>query len=54
MHAVVTLQERGEGTRMTVVSHFPDADTLERLSKMGMEEGMRLAIGQIDGILSGR
>jgi uncharacterized protein YndB with AHSA1/START domain len=52
LHVVVTLDAAGAGTRMTVVSHFPDAEALERMTKMGMEEGMRLAIGQIDGVLA--
>ncbi|MFI1988751.1 SRPBCC domain-containing protein [Actinoplanes sp. NPDC020271] len=52
VHGVVTLDEVGGRTRMTVVSHFPDVDTFDRLSKMGMEEGMRLALGQIDRVLS--
>jgi uncharacterized protein YndB with AHSA1/START domain len=52
VHAVVTLDTVGGRTRMTVVNHFPDADTLESLRKMGMEEGMGLALGQIDEVLS--
>ncbi|WP_372338913.1 SRPBCC family protein [Actinoplanes sp. RD1] len=47
----VTFEDTGAGTRMTTVSHFTDAEHLERLAKMGMEEGMRLAMGQIDEIL---
>jgi uncharacterized protein YndB with AHSA1/START domain len=52
VHAVVTLDADGTGTRMTVVNHFPDVDTFERLIKMGMPEGMRLALEQIDQVLS--
>lgn len=52
VHAIVTLDEAGGRTRMTVLSRFPDADTFERLTKMGMEEGMSLALGQIDAVLS--
>ncbi|GAA2883195.1 activator of HSP90 ATPase [Actinoplanes cyaneus] len=52
VHAVVTLDEVGGKTRMTVVNHFPDADTFDRLIKMGMQEGMGLALGQIDRVLS--
>ncbi|MBB4744425.1 uncharacterized protein YndB with AHSA1/START domain [Actinoplanes octamycinicus] len=52
VHGVVTLAEAGGRTRMTVVSHFADLAHLERLTKMGMEEGMRLALGQIDEVLS--
>ncbi len=49
---VVTLEDIGGRTRMTTVSYFPDLETLEQLSSMGMEEGMREAAGQIDGLLA--
>ncbi len=48
---VVTLEPAGTGTRMTTVTQFPDADALDKLIAMGMEEGMREAMGQIDGVL---
>ncbi|NKQ53471.1 SRPBCC domain-containing protein [Amycolatopsis sp. K13G38] len=49
---VVTLEATGTGTRMTTVSHFASAEDLERLITMGMEEGMKLAAGQIDALLA--
>ncbi|MCE0762927.1 SRPBCC domain-containing protein [Pseudonocardia kujensis] len=52
-HAVVTLEPLGSGTRMTTVSTFPTLEDLEKLAAMGMEEGMRLAMGQIDAVLAG-
>ncbi|MFB6391908.1 SRPBCC domain-containing protein [Polymorphospora lycopeni] len=51
-HGTVTLEAVGDRTRMTVVSKFVDADQLEQMAAMGMEEGMRLAMGQIDAILA--
>ena len=51
-HAVITLEAVGDGTRMTSVSSFASLDDLERLTAMGMEEGMRLALGQIDDVLA--
>lgn len=51
-HKVVTLEATGTGTRMTTVTHFSDADAMERLVAMGMEEGMRQAMSQIDGVLA--
>lgn len=51
-HAVVTLEESGSGTRMTTMSTFRTAAQLEILTDMGMEEGMRLAMSQIDDILA--
>ena len=47
----VTLELTDEGTRMTVVTHFTDAEQMEKMASMGMEEGFALAIGQIDALL---
>ena len=45
--------ERSEGrTRMTTVSTFESIKQLENMSAMGMEEGMREAMGQIDSLLA--
>lgn len=41
------------GTRMEMRSTFDSREDMERLTKMGMEEGLRQAVGQIDGILAG-
>ena len=40
------------GTRITTTSHFESLEELEQLRSMGMDEGLRLAMGQIDGVLS--
>ncbi|MFI2667437.1 SRPBCC family protein [Micromonospora carbonacea] len=50
-HAVATLTADGARTRLTLVTRFADADQLERMVDMGMEEGLREALGQIDGLL---
>ncbi|MBM3676688.1 MAG: SRPBCC domain-containing protein [Actinobacteria bacterium] len=48
----VTLVARPDGgTTMTTLSRFPSLEALEQLAAMGMEEGMRLAAGQIDALL---
>jgi uncharacterized protein YndB with AHSA1/START domain len=52
-HGAVTLESTGSGTRMTTVSTFATLEDLEKLAAMGMEEGMRLAMGQIDEVLKG-
>lgn len=52
VRAVVTLEPRGAGTRMTMVSTFADTAYMERVLAMGVEEGVRLAMGQIDGLLA--
>jgi uncharacterized protein YndB with AHSA1/START domain len=49
----VTLVERaGGGTRMTIESTFPSTAAMEQVVEMGVEEGMKLALGQIDDILA--
>jgi uncharacterized protein YndB with AHSA1/START domain len=51
--ARVTIGELGDGrTRMSITSIFPDAAALEQLLAMGMEEGLKEAVGQIDAILA--
>jgi hypothetical protein len=47
----MTLDSVGGTTRMTVVSTFASAAHLEELMQMGMEEGMREAMGQMDALL---
>jgi len=39
-------------TRMLIESRFPSREALEQLVGMGMEEGLRQAVGQIDAILA--
>ncbi|EMY35883.1 activator of Hsp90 ATPase 1 family protein [Arthrobacter crystallopoietes BAB-32] len=51
-HAVVTLEDVGGRTRMTTVSNFESLEQLQKMLEMGMEEGMKEAMGQIDGILA--
>ena len=50
----LSLAERaGGGTTMTVVSVFPSTEAMQQMIDMGMEEGMREAMGQIDAVLAG-
>ena len=49
----VTIREIDGGkTRMSIVSEYPTADAMEQLAAMGVEEGKRQALGQIDAILA--
>lgn len=52
MPSVVTLEARGARTQMTIVSRFVDLAQMETMLAMGMQEGMALAVGQIDGVLA--
>ena len=52
--ARVTFEAVGGGrTRMSIESVFPDAAAMEQVLAMGMEQGLREAVGQIDAILAG-
>ncbi len=49
----VSLTERENGgTTMAIETTFPTLEAMEKMVAMGMEEGMTLAIGQIDALLS--
>lgn len=52
VYGVVTFEQSGGRTRMTTVSTFESLDQLEKLFAMGMEDGMRGAMGQIDALLA--
>ena len=52
VRAVVTLEDVDGRTRMTIVSTFDSREQLKQMSEMGMEEGMRGAMGQIDTLLA--
>jgi uncharacterized protein YndB with AHSA1/START domain len=47
-----TFEPHEGGTRMTTVTHFPSVEALEQLLNMGMEEGLKAAMGQIDAVLA--
>lgn len=50
---VVTFEEAGKGTVMTIVTSFLTADGMQRTIDMGMDEGLKHAMSQIDVILAG-
>ncbi len=41
-----------QGSRFTSVTYFPSLEAMEQLVQMGMLEGMRSAMGQIDAVLA--
>lgn len=49
----VSLTEHDSGTRMELRSIFHSREQMEQLAEMGMIEGMRAAIGQMDALLVG-
>ena len=44
--------ETGEGSRVTTTTHFDSLAELEQLLGMGMEQGLREAMGQMDAVLA--
>ncbi len=48
---IVDLEAMGSGTRMHVRTQFVSIEQMEQMLGMGMQEGMTLAIGQIDRLL---
>jgi len=52
MPSSVTFESITGGTRMTAVSAFVDEQQMQVMLDMGMAEGMRQAIAQIDNILA--
>ncbi len=51
-HGRVELEAQGKKTRMTVTSRWDSEDDMQKLLEMGMEEGMKLAMGQMDALLA--
>ena len=49
--ARVELSELDWGTRMEIRSTFASREDMEKLMAMGMEEGLRAAVGQADSVL---
>ena len=47
-----TFETIDDGTRMTLVTVYPNAEALTTVLEMGMEEGMTAALGQIEAVLA--
>jgi len=52
MHMVFTFESTATGSRHTTVTTFQSIETMEQLVQMGMMEGMKSAMGQIDAVLA--
>ncbi len=48
----VELTHDGANTTMVVTSRYPTTEALQQVLDMGMEEGMRAAMSQIDAVLA--
>ncbi len=51
-HGVFTFEADGDGTLATFTVTYPTAEALQQVLDMGMEEGTREAMGQIDALLA--
>jgi uncharacterized protein YndB with AHSA1/START domain len=51
MRMTFEFEATASGSRLTTTTFFSSVDELQRLLEMGMEEGTRLAMGQIDAVL---
>ncbi len=52
MRMVFRFESTAAGSRATCVTQFPSIEAMEQLVQMGMMEGMRSAMGQIDAVLA--
>jgi uncharacterized protein YndB with AHSA1/START domain len=52
MRMAFAFEETGDGSRVTTTTSFASLEDLERLIGMGMDEGMRSAMGQMDQVLA--
>lgn len=48
----VSIEDVVGRTRMTLQSKFPSIEAMEQMVAMGMEEGLTMAVGQIDTLLA--
>ena len=52
MRMTFSFEETDAGSRLVATTHFASLDELEQLTEMGMEDGMRSAMSQIDDVLA--
>ena len=52
MRMTFSFEPTDHGSRSRIVTKFPSVEAMEELVKMGMMEGMRSAMGQIDDVLA--
>jgi uncharacterized protein YndB with AHSA1/START domain len=52
MRMAWTFEETPTGSRFTCVTTFPSLEAMEQLAEMGMVEGLRSALGQLEDVLA--
>ena len=53
MRMVFTFEPTATGSRFTSVTHFTSLESMQQLVQMGMIEGLKSALGQLDAVLAG-
>lgn len=53
MRMIFTFESTPTGSRFRSVTRFASIESMEQLVKMGMIEGLRSAMGQLDAVLAG-
>ncbi len=53
LRMTVRFEETADGSRFVATSRFPSVEAMEQLAAMGMEEGYRTALAQMDDVLAG-
>lgn len=51
-HTRVTIEGRGDGSRMVSTTTFPSAEAMQQMLNMGMEEGIQEALSQTDALVA--
>jgi uncharacterized protein YndB with AHSA1/START domain len=51
MRMIFTFEPTATGSRVTSVTYFSSLEAMQQLAEMGMEEGLRSAMGQLDAVL---
>ena len=52
MRMVFTFEPTSTGSRFTSVTYFTSLESMEQLAEMGMIEGLKSALGQLDDVLA--
>jgi uncharacterized protein YndB with AHSA1/START domain len=52
LRMVITFEPTDAGSRFTSVTHFQSPKAMQEMVDMGMDEGMRSALSQLDGVLA--
>ena len=52
MRMAFTFEPTATGSRLTSVTHFTSLESMEQLVQMGMIEGLKSALGQLDDVLA--